>query len=127
MLDLESQGLGSIPTGRKYHFLFYNPNLYNIARSGRIRFKMKNPTDVDKNNDNRQFMTAQAYLGILCQMSQYHSNSGEKAYSFITIITVHKRSCRKVTPSPNHGQALECTYEPYWNAFLFIVIFTGFS
>ena len=44
MLDLESQGLGSIPTGGKCHFLFYNPNLHNIARSGRIRFKMKNPT-----------------------------------------------------------------------------------
>ena len=45
MLDLESQGPGSIPTGGKYHFLFYNPNLHNIARYGRIRFKMKNPTD----------------------------------------------------------------------------------
>ena len=46
MLDLESQGPGSIPTGGNYHFLFYNLNLHNIARSGRIRFKMKNPTEL---------------------------------------------------------------------------------
>ena len=49
MLDLESQGPGSIPTGGKYHCLFYNPNLHNIARSGRIRFKMKNPIVPMKN------------------------------------------------------------------------------
>ena len=42
MLNLESQGLGSIPIMGKYHFLFYIPNLHNIARSGGIRFKMKN-------------------------------------------------------------------------------------
>ena len=48
MLDLESQGPGSIPPGGKYHFLLYNPNLHNIVRSGRIRFKMKNPNELIK-------------------------------------------------------------------------------
>ena len=46
MLDLESRGQGSIPTkdGVIFCFKFYNPNLHNIARSDRIRFKTKNPT-----------------------------------------------------------------------------------
>ena len=41
MLDLESEGLGSIPTsgGVIFCFKFCNPNLHNIARSDRIRFK----------------------------------------------------------------------------------------
>ena len=40
MLDLESRGPGSIPT--RGGVLFCNTNLYNIARSDRIRFKTKN-------------------------------------------------------------------------------------
>ena len=45
MQDLESRGLGSITTrgGEISCFKFYNPNLHNIARSDRIRFKTKNP------------------------------------------------------------------------------------
>ena len=48
MLDLESRGQGSIPTkgGVIFCFKFYNPNLHNIARSDRIRFKTKNPIDL---------------------------------------------------------------------------------
>ena len=45
MLDLESRGPGSIPTrggGNILFFTFCNTNLYNIARSDRIRFKTKN-------------------------------------------------------------------------------------
>ena len=44
MLYLESRGPGSIPTrgGLIFCFTFCNTNLYNIARSDRIRFKMKN-------------------------------------------------------------------------------------
>ena len=47
MLDLESRGLGSIPTrgGVIFCFKFCNPNLHNIARSDRIRFKTKNPNE----------------------------------------------------------------------------------
>ena len=45
MLDLESRGPGSIPTrgGVIFCFKFYNPNLHNIARSDRIRFKIEKP------------------------------------------------------------------------------------
>ena len=45
MLDLESRGPGSIPTRGEVIFCykFYNPNLHNIDRSDRIRFKTKNP------------------------------------------------------------------------------------
>ena len=39
MLDLESEGPGSMPTRGK----FYNPNLHNIARSDSLGFKTKNP------------------------------------------------------------------------------------
>ena len=53
MLDLESQGQGSIPTGGKYHFLFCNQNLHNIARSDRIRFKMKNLYVISEMTKNR--------------------------------------------------------------------------
>ena len=35
---------GSIPTGGNIFSKFYNPNLHNIARSDRIRFKTKNPS-----------------------------------------------------------------------------------
>ena len=44
MLGLESRDLSSISTrvGVIFCFKFYNPNVHNIARSGRIRFKMKN-------------------------------------------------------------------------------------
>ena len=44
MLDLESEGLGSIPTsgGVIFYFEFCNPNLHNIARSDRMRFETKN-------------------------------------------------------------------------------------
>ena len=46
MLDLESRGPGSIPTrgGVIFCFKFCNPNLHNIARSDRMRFKTKNPS-----------------------------------------------------------------------------------
>ena len=45
MLDLESRGPGSIPTkgGVIFCFKFCNPNLHNIARSDKMRFKTKNP------------------------------------------------------------------------------------
>ena len=44
MLELESRGLGSIPTRGWviYFFKFCNPNLHNISRSDRIGFKTKN-------------------------------------------------------------------------------------
>ena len=48
MLHLESRGLGSIPTRGAVIFIlililkFCNPNLNNIVKSDRIRFKMKN-------------------------------------------------------------------------------------
>ena len=50
MLDLESRGLGSILTrgGVIFCFKFCNPNLHNIPRSDRIRFKMKNSNEVIK-------------------------------------------------------------------------------
>ena len=44
MLDLESEGLGSIPArGNIFFSKFYNPNLHNIARSDSLGFKTKNP------------------------------------------------------------------------------------
>ena len=45
MLYLESGGPDSLPTrgGVIFCFKFYNPNLHNITRSDRIRFKTKNP------------------------------------------------------------------------------------
>ena len=43
MLDLESEGLGSIPTRGNIFSKFYNPNLHNIARSDSLGFKTKNP------------------------------------------------------------------------------------
>ena len=54
MLDLESRGPGSIPTrgGVIFCFKFYNPNLHNIARSDRIRFKTKNPIVGGVNDQN---------------------------------------------------------------------------
>ena len=43
MLDLESEGPGSIPTGGNIFFpKFYIPNLHNIARSDSLGFKTKN-------------------------------------------------------------------------------------
>ena len=41
----DQRGLGSIPnwSGIIFYFKFCNPNLHNIARSERIRFKTKNP------------------------------------------------------------------------------------
>ena len=48
MLDLKSEvmrGPGSIPTGVTFFSKFYNPNLHNIARSDRMMFKTKNPSD----------------------------------------------------------------------------------
>ena len=49
MLDLESRGPDSIPTrgGVVFCFKFYNPNLHNIARSDGMRFKTKNPKDIN--------------------------------------------------------------------------------
>ena len=43
VLDLESEGQGSIPTRDNIFSKFYNSNLHNIARSDRIGFKTKNP------------------------------------------------------------------------------------
>ena len=43
VLDLESEGQGSIPTRGNIFSKFSNPNLHNIARPDRIGFKTKNP------------------------------------------------------------------------------------
>ena len=45
VLDLESEGPGSIPTRGNIFSKFYNSNLHNIARSDRIGFKTKNPNE----------------------------------------------------------------------------------
>ena len=42
VLDLESEGPGSIPTGGNIFLKFYNPNLHSIARSDSLGFKTKN-------------------------------------------------------------------------------------
>ena len=47
VLDLESEGPGSIPTRGNIFSKFYNPNLHNIARSDSLEFKTKNPNDTD--------------------------------------------------------------------------------
>ena len=47
VLDLESEGPGSIPTRVAFFSKFYNPHLHNIARSDRIWFETKNPTEAD--------------------------------------------------------------------------------
>ena len=46
VLDLESDGQGSIPTRGNIFSTFYNLNLHNIARSERIGFKMTNPINL---------------------------------------------------------------------------------
>ena len=53
----DQRGLGSIPTrgGIIFYFKFCNPNLHNIARSDRIRFKTKNPNQDRNTTDNRVF------------------------------------------------------------------------
>ena len=40
------RGPGSIPPGGNIFNIFYNTNLHNIARSDRVGFKTKNPTEV---------------------------------------------------------------------------------
>ena len=43
VLDLKSEGPGSIPTRGNISSKFYNPNLHNIARSDNLGFKTNNP------------------------------------------------------------------------------------
>ena len=53
MLELQSRGLGSIPTRGGVIFLFLHfcdTNLHNIARSDRIRFKTKNSNEHCRSN-----------------------------------------------------------------------------
>ena len=43
MLDLGSEGPGSIPIRGNIFSKVYNPNLHNIARSDSLGLEMKNP------------------------------------------------------------------------------------
>ena len=67
MLDLESRGPGSIPTkgGVIFCFKFYNPNVHNIARSDRIRFKTKNPIDSRPLKEISDFLAINTKLRML--------------------------------------------------------------
>ena len=48
----DQRGLCSIPTkgGIIFYLKFCNPNLHNIARSDRIKFKTKNPIELRLND-----------------------------------------------------------------------------